>query len=89
MRGMVGGGPIEHDLERRRTWGGGRQLHDSGGDGRRSMTCEAVEAHEEAEGWGPATVPRFQYRFKPGKLIQTRSNILEKFKFDLIQNRLS
>jgi hypothetical protein len=70
-----GGGPIERDVERRRTRPDGRQLRMSGGDGRRSATHEAGETCWEADGWGPAIVPRFQYRFKPGKLIQTRSNI--------------
>jgi hypothetical protein len=39
---------------------GSRQLHRSGGDGQRSVTCEAGEVCGEADGWGPATVPRFQ-----------------------------
>jgi hypothetical protein len=39
-------------------------------------------------GGGATTVPQFQYRFKPGKLIQTCSNILKKFKPSSIQKGL-
>jgi hypothetical protein len=68
-------GPVERDVERRRTGSGSRQLRGSGGDGRRSVTYEAGEARGEANGWGLATVPQFQYRLKPGKLIHMCSNI--------------
>jgi hypothetical protein len=71
----VGRGPVERDVERRRMGPHSRQLRRSSRDEQWSVTREAGEAHEEADGWIPATVPWFQYRFKPGKLIQTRSNI--------------
>jgi hypothetical protein len=72
-------------VERRRTGPGDRQLCWNGRDGCQPVTCEAGEAHGEADGWVPTTVPQFQYRFKPDKLIQTLSTIFKKS--NLVQSK--
>jgi hypothetical protein len=61
-RNGEGGVLVECDVEWRRTGPDDRQLLGSGRDGRRSVTCEAGETRREADGWGSATVPRFQTR---------------------------
>jgi hypothetical protein len=82
----VGRGPVERDVERRRMGPHGRQLRGSSRDEQWSMTREVGEARGEADRWIPAIVPWFQYRFKSGKLIQTRSNIYKKIS-NLVQSK--
>jgi hypothetical protein len=66
-------GPIERDVERRRTGSGDRQLRGSGGDARRSVPRGQGRCTGRLTGGARQQCPGFN----PDKLIQTRSNLFQ------------